>query len=73
MTDDPDRIISVVKLPDGRFAVKNERDISDLSRDDYDQMGGTLALWFRTHYSAKGEAPPSEREEGMGTEGRLTP
>ena len=40
------RVISVVKLPDGRYAVQNERDVSDLTADDEDQMASALMLWF---------------------------
>ena len=42
-----ERIISVVKLPDGRYAVQNERDVSGLTEQDEDQMANALLLWFR--------------------------
>jgi hypothetical protein len=41
-----DRVISVVKLPDGRYAVQNERDVSDLTLEDVDLMANALIIWF---------------------------
>jgi hypothetical protein len=39
-------VIAVVRLPDGRWAVRNERDLSDLTADDEDAMADALLLWF---------------------------
>lgn len=41
-----DRIISVVKLPDGRYAVQNEQNVSELTEQDEDEMANALILWF---------------------------
>jgi len=39
--------ISVVRLPDGRWAVHNERDLSDLTAEDEDAMAAVLLMWFQ--------------------------
>jgi hypothetical protein len=41
-----ERVISLVKLPDGRYGVRNERDVSDLDRDDIEQMANAMTIWF---------------------------
>lgn len=41
-----DRIISIVKLDDGHFGVQNERNVSDLTDGDLDQIAQALIVWF---------------------------
>jgi hypothetical protein len=44
------RIISVVKLPDGRWAVQNEKDLTGLDDDDLHRMAEALTIWFQTRF-----------------------
>jgi hypothetical protein len=41
-----ERVISIIKLPDGGFAVQNERDVSGLTEQDENEMAYALILWF---------------------------
>jgi hypothetical protein len=43
------RTISILQLPDGRWAVQNERDLSDLTRDDLRRMADAFHLWVAAH------------------------
>jgi hypothetical protein len=63
MIENPDRIISVVELPDGRIAVQNERDISALSVSDEVKMIRALRLWFRLR---EGRRRASRPKRGTG-------
>lgn len=40
-----ERVVSVVRLPDGRWAARNERNTSDLTRDDLAQIVEAFKLW----------------------------
>ena len=63
---DPERIISVCKLPDGRYAVKNERDVSDLTEQDEDEMAHALLIWFQLRRRSREptDEPRSFRSSG---------
>ena len=50
-----DPVIAVVRLPDGRWAVRNERDISDLTAEDEDAMANALLLWFQVRRMKRGD------------------
>ena len=47
---DPERIISVVRLPDGSYDVRNERDLADLTSEQEERMMDALILWFRLRW-----------------------
>jgi hypothetical protein len=47
-------VIAVVRMPDGRWAVRNERDLSDLTADDEDAMADALLLWFEVRRAKRG-------------------
>ena len=38
-------VVSVVRLPDGRWATRNERDTSDVTREDVAQIAEAFRLW----------------------------
>jgi len=50
-----DRVISVVKLPDERYAVRNETNVSELTREDEDQMAHALLIWFKLRQRSRGD------------------
>jgi hypothetical protein len=62
MSDFP-RIVSVVRLPDGRIAAKNERDVSDLTAEDLVHIRDAFVLWWTTQRDLRlsGENPPGEK------------
>lgn len=47
-------ILSIVKLPDGRLAVKNDRHQGELTREELREIPRALHLWWdlmwRTHF-----------------------
>jgi hypothetical protein len=43
------RAISIVQLPDERWAVQNERDLSDLTREDLVGISDAFVLWVAAH------------------------
>ena len=71
-----ERIISVVELPDGRYAIRNERDLSALTKGEEDKIADALLLWFdvrsktrvareRIHAAAENNEAPTIEIEGM--------
>lgn len=52
-------IINIIKLPDGRIAVENARDQSQLSKEELREIPRALQLWWvlmwKTHFP--GESP----------------
>jgi hypothetical protein len=56
-----DRVISIIKLPDERYGVQNERNVGDLTIDDVNQMGHALFIWFDLRLRMlEGEPTPAE-------------
>lgn len=45
-----ERIVSICRLPDGRVGVQNERDLSDLTADDVQEIEEVFGLWLDLHY-----------------------
>jgi len=41
-----DKVISIGRLEDGRYAVENERDISDLTHEDLVAMLLAFRIWW---------------------------
>jgi hypothetical protein len=54
---EPDVVVSVARLPDGRWAAKNERDISDLTLDDLMGIIDAFKLWASIHWEKRGGKP----------------
>jgi hypothetical protein len=46
---DPDvpgeRYVSIIRLPDGRWAARNERDVSDVTLEDVGRINQAFLLW----------------------------
>ena len=55
MNDPGDRAFSVVKLPDGRWGVRNERDVSDITREDVEEIYQAVMLWLNLKWRTRDE------------------
>ena len=52
-----ERVVSVVRLPDGRWAAKNERDVSDVTLDDLQEIVEAFKLWAGLLWERRGGQP----------------
>lgn len=49
-----ERVISVVRFPDGRFAVHNEQDISEITLVELGEIIEILRFWTSVHWEKRG-------------------
>ena len=50
MSDEFDKVASIGRLPDGRWAVRRERDLSDLTHDDLRGIVDAFKFWAGSAY-----------------------
>ena len=49
-----DPVVSVCRLPDGRWAARNERDVSDVTLDDLREIIEAFKLWAGLLWERRG-------------------
>jgi len=52
-----ERVVSICRLPDGRWAARNERDVSDVTLDDLREIVEAFKLWAGLLWERRGGQP----------------
>lgn len=60
MSEQPEALVNIVKLPDGRIAAQNARHQSDLTREELREIPRALHLWWSLMWETHFPGEPKE-------------